>query len=229
MDEAQWLVFERPYNMLFSLQSLGNFDRKLRLFAVACCRTVRHRLTDPRSQAAVDVAERFADGQATALEMTAAMTQARHAALATTRDHNRNPARNVVTADAWTAAKNTSESSARYLADDAARNVREGARTARQIAFDVALFAQANCLRDIIGNPFRPVAIPPQWRTSTVLAVAQGAYDCRREDFTLDPERLAILSDALEDAGAGQGLLDDLRFCRSRYRGYWVVDLVLEK
>jgi hypothetical protein len=55
---------------------------------------------------------------------------------------------------------------------------------------------QANLLRDIIGNPFRPVTLDPSWRTSNVTALAQSIYDDRAFD------RLPILADALEDAVA---------------------------
>ena len=48
-------------------------------------------------------------------------------------------------------------------------------------------------LHDVFGNPFRPVTIDPSWLTSTVVALAQQAYDSR--DFSAMP----ILADALQD------------------------------
>jgi hypothetical protein len=79
-------------------------------------------------------------------------------------------------------------------------------------------------LRDIFGNPFRPVAFDPAWRTSTVVALAQQMYDSR--DFGLMP----ILGDALQDAGCDSAdILDHCRGDGPHVRGCWVVDLVLGK
>src|SRR5207253_1637200 len=66
--------------------------------------------------------------------------------------------------------------------------------------------AQADLLRDIFGNPFRPVAFNPAWRTSTAVALAQQMYDSR--DFGAMP----ILADALQDAGCTND--DVLNHCR---------------
>lgn len=78
-------------------------------------------------------------------------------------------------------------------------------------------------LRDIFGNPFRPAAFPPSWRTDTAVTLARQMYDAR--DFGAMP----ILADALQDAGCDDD--DVLNHCRdtnaSHVRGCWVVDLVL--
>jgi hypothetical protein len=96
-------------------------------------------------------------------------------------------------------------------------------RSRRQTVAD-ARIVQAQLLRDVIGNPFRPVALDPRWLTSTVVALAAGIYADRAFD------RLPILADALEDAGCDSA--DILAHCRSdgpHARGCWVVDLVLGK
>jgi hypothetical protein len=82
----------------------------------------------------------------------------------------------------------------------------------------------AALLRDIFGNPFRPVAFDKQWRTDTAVSIARGMYDSR--DFGAMP----ILADALQDAGCDNE--DVLNHCRGpgpHVRGCWVVDLVLGK
>ena len=79
-------------------------------------------------------------------------------------------------------------------------------------------------MRDIFGNPFRPVAFSPEWRTSTAVAIAQGMYESR--DFGAMP----ILADALQDAGCDSAdVFDHFRGPGPHVRGCWVVDLVLGK
>jgi hypothetical protein len=84
-----------------------------------------------------------------------------------------------------------------------------------------------SAIRDIFGNPFRPVAVDPDWLTwngGTVPKLAQAIYDQRRF------QDLPILADALEEAGCTNA--DILNHCRQpgeHVRGCWVVDLVLGK
>jgi hypothetical protein len=86
-------------------------------------------------------------------------------------------------------------------------------------------------IRDLFGNPFRPVAIDPAWLTPAVVAIARAAYEQRHPGRgTLDSARLAVLADALEEAGCTDPAL--LGHCRSggeHYRGCFLVDALLGK
>ncbi|MBP3960792.1 hypothetical protein J8F10_36690 [Gemmata sp. G18] len=91
-------------------------------------------------------------------------------------------------------------------------------------AVEVEKRDQADTLRDIFGNTFRPVSLSPSWRTDTAVALATQMYEAR--EFSTMP----ILADALQDAGCDSA--DILEHCRSKgphVRGCWVVDLVLGK
>jgi len=67
---------------LLCLRGVKGHDRTMRLYAVWCARRVQHLMRDSRSIAALDVAERFANGQATDAELAAALISARDAAIA---------------------------------------------------------------------------------------------------------------------------------------------------
>jgi hypothetical protein len=94
---------------------------------------------------------------------------------------------------------------------------------------------QTSLTRDIVGNPFRPD--PPVertwliWMGEVVTALAQAAYDERALPAgTLDPARLCIIGDALEDAGCTNAeLLGHLRGPGPHWRGCWALDLLLGK
>ena len=84
---------------------------------------------------------------------------------------------------------------------------------------------QTDLLREIFGNPFRPVTFSPAWWTDTAVALARQMYDSR--EFSAMP----ILADALQDAGCdNEDILNHLRDgTLVHVRGCWVVDLVLGK
>jgi hypothetical protein len=89
-------------------------------------------------------------------------------------------------------------------------------------ALGAARRAQAALVRDLVGNPFRPVAFNPRWRTSDVVGLARSIYDDRAF------ERMPLLADALMDAGCGDEQV--VRHCREpgpHVRGCWVVDAIL--
>ena len=57
---------------LWCLRAMPEHSRHWRLYAIWCARQVQHLMTDPRSIAALDAAERYARGDATAAELAAA-------------------------------------------------------------------------------------------------------------------------------------------------------------
>jgi hypothetical protein len=89
-------------------------------------------------------------------------------------------------------------------------------------------------LRDVVGNPFRKVKVPLAWlawHDGTVPKLARAASDERQLPAgTLDPARLGVVADALEEAGcADAGLLDHLRSPGPHVRGCFAVDLLLDR
>jgi hypothetical protein len=87
----------------------------------------------------------------------------------------------------------------------------------------------APLLRDIFGNPFRPLVVDRAWLPPTVVALAQAAYDELLPSGELDRDRLLILADALEEAGATGEILDHLRSAGPHVRGCFVIDALLGK
>lgn len=82
LDDALWCCRAEPQHA-----------REWRLYAVWCARQVQHLMRDPRSIAALDVAERHARGEATDAELDAA----RDAAWAAARDAQADEFRRMVT------------------------------------------------------------------------------------------------------------------------------------
>lgn len=90
---------------------------------------------------------------------------------------------------------------------------------------------QLKSLYCIFGNPFRPVSLDRFWLTPTLTSLATAAYEERiLPSGELDPARLAVLSDALEEAGCDDAdILSHLRSPGPHVRGCWALDLVLSK
>ena len=61
---------------IWCLRAVEGKDREVRLFAVWCARQVQHLMKDQRSLDALDVAERYANGEATDAELAAAAREA---------------------------------------------------------------------------------------------------------------------------------------------------------
>jgi hypothetical protein len=223
MTDQEWLACTDPKAMLEFLRGRAS-QRKLRLFVVACCRRVERLLGDERTRRAVEVAERYADGEATTNEVADARRTARE--FSYDYAHYTNPAWYPSSAAvhacelrAWSAADNASWHAAHYFPredEDAERAEHQERRH------------QCLLLRDIIGNPFQVTPkIDPAWLSwhgGLLVSMARQMYDSR--NFA----DMAVLADALEESDCSDA--DLLNHCRQpgeHVRGCWLVDLLLGK
>jgi hypothetical protein len=241
MTAEEWLKCEDPQQLIPFVGRFRPDERKLRLYAVAGCRRVLHLMSDERSRAAVEVAERFADSSATEEERDAAWEAADQATtdvwLATTEDASGTTSNWDSPNMSAAAASNAIGPSEDFVGETAelfylAANPIDTAHLAvRERGENGDAVAKSECaihlqlIRDIFGNPFRDVSFNPAWRTDTAVSLARGMYDSR--EFGAMP----ILADALQDAGCEDEAI--LMHCRDanqpHVRGCWVCDLVLGK
>jgi hypothetical protein len=224
MTEAEWLAATDPTRMLKFLRDSGKLSgRKARLFAVACCRRISHLAGLPE----VAVSERAADGLATEDELAEARAESARGYEQSVGQFSYTPPPEYILAFGAALAATSSP------ATDAAEAASRGAAT---FAGDEELPAQAALLPDLFGPlPFRPVAVENGWLTwndGTVRRLTEAAYQERLlPQGTLDPGRLAVLADALEESGCNnEEILSHLRQQGvTHVRGCWVLDLLLNK
>ncbi len=190
-------------------------DRKRQLIGVAVCRRLGHLMGDARSVRMIDLCEAIADYPCAGSDDDWEDTRdAAVEAAGLIADGEQSVRR----AAAWAAAGLGSDAHkvGRGLESAAKAIEHEGTATATELI--------GSLIREVFGNPFRPVAFDPAWRTATVEAIAAGVYADRAFD------RLPVLADALEDAGCDAAdLLAHLRGPGPHVRGCWAVDLVLGK
>jgi hypothetical protein len=229
MSEAEWLASADIQSMLAFLRGRGS-ERKMILFACACCHSILRLLKDERSRRALDVALCWAEGNATDQDRDVANNAAK-AACQEWEPHS----------DEWYAARAAQHAlgacypvKSGVLADDApliyfqpyaaaceADNAIMGDDSAEQIAF----------LRDIFGNPFQTAICEPVWMSPIVTPLAQAIYDNRvLPSGQLDEARLMVLADALEEAGCTNAhLVSHLRSLGPHVQGCWAVDQCLSR
>jgi hypothetical protein len=185
MTELEWLTKDDPVQMLRSLHKRAT-DRQYRLFAAACARDEleqahktqkcfnfgpiigdwqKEKFWDPVRgyEAAIKVTEARADGQEAQLTADTEWFVGWKAGI------------DGVFDIAYAALGYDPDGLVEISPEVIAKMIR-GYQT-----------NPAHYLRDIFGNPFRPVTFNPSWLTSTVLALAQQMYDSR--DFSPMPIR----------------------------------------
>jgi hypothetical protein len=228
MDEDAWLHGTDLAAMLDYLEGKVS-DRKLRLFACACVRRYWDRFTYPIPRQAVEMAERLAEGEAEAQEVEEMrQTADGSAGNAPMWDQFAYMAAAASLAEvAIDAARNTRDLCRQQAMRDAAYEViaGENEQSINAAASAAECGHQADLLREVIGNPFRPVQIDPNW-----LSIASGAAAAvaREIDEAHRFEELPYLADALMDAGCSDVvLLEHLRQPAEHVRGCWALDALL--
>jgi hypothetical protein len=245
MTEEEWLNYMDPQKMLLGIRD-GVSERKMRLFAIACCQRIWDRITDPRCRAAVEFAERFVEvGVARRRGRTAVERAARQACReaddAGYRSRNQpDHAARLIDGNAFHAALATLEGSAWFAAHLASgfsanvatwewiRDNHADPSVINPTVKEAELRQQVPLLRDIFAVPFQAApAVSPTvlaWNDGTARKLAQVIYDERAFD------RMPVLADALEDAGCSdQNLLSHLRVPGPHVRGCWAIDLLFGK
>ena len=238
MTEAEW--FTEP-NFVLHVQHVEPTAsaRKLRLLAAGFCRAAGPILDHPELIAAVETIENYADGAVAAAELEKARSHARIVAVQAYEDYVR-----------WAEGKDGERAAANPMVRHqvawavafaattplpvAAVGTRTGEATAQpagtpnMLADPVVSPEFLGTLRavvwDAFGNPFKPVAFNPEWRTGEAARLASEMYAAR--DFSNMP----ALADALQRAGCNSEAV--LAHCRSggpHFRGCWVLDGVLGK
>jgi hypothetical protein len=192
-------------------------NRKLRLFALACCHRIEARLTHHHGRQALIrqaliLAEKYTEGLAADEEMK----DLSH------RFQDEYNARFAASGEGWDATNTTDLDAAYHMIIKVFP-----ANTALSVmgaAQDPAEERSIQCLllRCIFGNPFHPYTLDPCWLNPTVKDLAHSLYSDRRF------EDLPILADALEEAGCQeQSVLEHLRSPGPHVRGCWPLDLIL--
>jgi hypothetical protein len=239
MTETEWLDCGEPLRMALFLHSRRTCGRQIALFGCACCRRIWHLLSDERCRKAVEVLERSQEGLVPEGEVVAAWRNAyaawpSMAQAAADVAYNTPLARGMSGAGLAVYQMMDQDVQCCETAAVAAADFASVEADARDAALTAERSAQFHLLRDIVGNPFRPVSVSPSWlsgNASLPLKLAQALYEERHlPDGVLDSVRMAVLADALEDAGCTDAdLLDHCRSGGVHVRGCWVLDLLLEK
>ena len=229
MTEAEWLTADKSTVMTMHLhlhaRETGSLLPRSRTVAVACCRAIPADVMPTNGSELLDAVERWIEKAGRRprevgrlwFEMIDQLQQ-RHTELG---DRRGPPLDRRVSALSAVMAAGLAVGASKHhgvvlSACEYAAHAHPDPRPAQAEA--------ANRLRCVFGNPFRPTAFDPTWRTPTVVAIAAGAYADRAFD------RLPILADALEDAGCDAAeLLAHLRGPGPHARGCWALDAVLGK
>ena len=214
MTEAEWLTSDDPAYLLDCCDNESQCERKLRLLVVGLFRRLWAGSAAPECLRSIEAAERFSDGQITG----AVFRRERDRIIRYSRTLKRWPDKEAGLARICVAATRQGRPACGQLI--------AGIQNCLGLSPDDPADYVKLCdlFRCVFGNPFRPIAFDPAWRTSTVLGLASSIYESH--SF----HNLPVLADALEDAGCtDESLLGHLRGGGVHVRGCFALDFCLNK
>lgn len=195
MDEMRWLLSRDPIRMLESLNEHVS-GRKFCLFATACCRLNWEHFHSQLARTIIETCEHQADQPDPPTGMGLGLL-VMVASLGTV-----NPGNVPGQTNAFMQPKNAALAAAQFTLSlgMSKRNCDDSPHLAEMV-------------RCVFGNPFQPTTLDQACWTPTVESLAHGVYDDPDlPSGSLDPVRLSVLADALEDAGCLHEEL--IRHCR---------------
>jgi hypothetical protein len=227
MNEAEWLACD-PDEMYFrGVAQLRSSARQKDLFCLACARLIWNLLGDDARKPFEWLEEHVGE-------------RVKPRSTGHVRELFEGPAQSLYDAHHWR--EGGVSGAAAHVAYDfwvgwyeyAFPNLCEDYAIFREVLGEKPHNLLVSIIRDIFGNPFRPLTISPTvlaWNDAAVVRLAQAAYDERHlPEGTLDNSRLAVPADALEEAGCtSEDILGHLRGPGPHVRGCWPVDLCLGK
>ena len=235
MTEAEWLAGEDPRATLEFVRG-GATPRKIRLFVCGCCAVMWGKPSPGElAHRVIGVGERVADGIAWISEATEPIWDELIVAQQRAMDAgeplkalrllhylgsclSNDPLPPFISGNPTSFRDNMLRRSRRFIRWlRGTQSVPDAGRRGHEATW-------LPSIRDIFGNPFRPVIFSPSWHTSTAVAIASQMYESR--DFGAMP----ILADALQDTGCiDEAILTHCRGPGPHVRGCWVTDALLNK
>ncbi|HEY7309024.1 MAG TPA: hypothetical protein VH643_06600 [Gemmataceae bacterium] len=243
--ESEVRACTTPMMLLELLRRRGKLsERKARLFAVACCRRIWPLLIDARSRAAVETAEQLAEefGEEGRRPSRTAALAAGEEAIAQRQGSRWEKAAYAAYHALARSAAEAAERASHFAAEAKGEEViapllgkKADLASEYRTAVAVESKAQVALLSCLFGDVFHPLPAIDSgsraWNDGLIVKLAQAAYkECVLPEGTLERDRLAVLADALEEAGACNSfLMDHLRGPGSHVRGCCVLDAILGK
>ncbi len=215
MDQNEWTTSTDTRKMLRFIRDTIS-ERKIRLFAVGCCRRGWAAM-DEELQNAVLLAEAVADDPSLLGEAKECGNRiwARFMKIGLEQEDFADLVASIARA-------NRRDKSYAVNIDQLVCNLEKVAKS--NVDWFVKSPPLHEILRDVVGDPFAEVRWNENWYTEDVRRMARRIYDERRFN------EVPLLADALEEAGrAVQSILAHCRDANDDVRGCWCLDSILGK